>query len=411
MAEESRGTVPLPQRLRQRAVLGEDKGAAPLHYGWPADEQDALERGAGFTYMGPIGLVRVSGPDRLSWLTTLSSQVLTGLRPGDSTEGLFLDPQGRVTFQFGALDDGDSTWLLTELAFAAELTRFLDSMRFMLRVKVCDDSAAYRAVVTVNQAPEEATPIISWLGRHGGVAWVDPWPGTTPGGARYFMGDHPGTHARFRVYVCPAAEVDNFVGLLLRDSAAPNTTGAKGDGELVRAERPLQPVGTLALNAVRVAAWRPLRGSEVDARTLPAEVDWLRTAVHVDKGCYCGQESVARIINLGKPPRRLVFLQLDGSAENLPAPGASVELNGRQVGVVTSVARHWEMGPIALALVKRNLDPSAPLTIDGVDAAQEVIVPVEGRSDHAPADRPGAGLKRLPTEHRDLRTRGPGAGG
>ena len=112
---------------------------------------------------------------------------------------------------------------------------------------------------------------------------------------------------------------------------------------------------------------------------MPSELDWLRTAVHLGKGCYCGQESVARIVNLGKPPRRLVFLQLDGSGEALPEPGAAVEYGGRQVGIITSVARHWEMGPIALALVKRTTPVDAALTVateDGeVAAAQETIVP------------------------------------
>ena len=144
---------------------------------------------------------------------------------------------------------------------------------------------------------------------------------------------------------------------------------------------------------------------------MPSELDWLRTAVHLGKGCYCGQESVARIVNLGKPPRRLVFLQLDGSGEALPEPGAAVEYGGRQVGVITSVARHWEMGPIALALVKRNLDPTAAVMVGGVDAVQELIIPVEGRSDHSPAERPGTGLKKLDAGKRDIRTRGPGAGG
>ncbi len=170
----------------------------------------------------------------------------------------------------------------------------------------------------------------------------------------------------------------------------------------------MQLVGLLAANAERVAAWRPLPGSEVDERTLPAELDWLRTAVHLNKGCYSGQESVARIINLGRPPRRLTFLQLDGSGELLPEPGAVVELNGRQVGVLTSVANHFEMGPIGLALLKRNLDPAAQLQVGGVDALQELIVPVDGRSDHAPTARPGAGLKRLDPGKRDIRTRGPG---
>lgn len=364
----------------------------PLHFGWPADEQDTFERGEGFAYLGIIGVVTVSGPDRLSWLTTLSSQILTGLTPGDSKETLLLDPQGRVTFQMAAVDDGEQTWLLCEPQFAGELADFLKSMQFMLRVEVTDVSAGYRAVFTSAQELTAAQVMSEWVGSHGGVTWLDPWPGVEEGGARYFMGNHPGRDAQFRIYVVPAAQADPLIQF------------CEGEGGLA-------PVGLLAAEATRVAAWRPLRGTEVDDRTMPSEVDWLRSAVHLTKGCYCGQESVARIINLGKPPRRLVFLQLDGSVQTLPQPGAPVEFNGRQVGVVTSVARHWEMGPIALALVKRTLDPRAPLKVEGVDAQQEVIVTVEGKSDHSPQQRPGAGLRRLDPGKRDIRTRGPGAGG
>lgn len=382
--------------LAKKPVLAPDgaQEGLPLHFGWPADEQDTFERGEGFAYLGIVGVVTVSGPDRLSWLTTLSSQILTGLTPGDSKETLLLDPQGRVTFQMAVVDDGEKTWLLTENRFARELAEFLKSMQFMLRVEVTDVSADYRGVFTAAQDPTLAKAASDWVGEHGGVAWLDPWPGVEEGGARYFLGKHPGQNAQFRIYVVPSSQSDPFIRFL----------EGEGGGRLA-------PVGLLAAEATRVAAWRPLRGTEVDDRTMPSEVDWLRSAVHLTKGCYCGQESVARIINLGKPPRRLVFLQLDGSVQVLPEPGAPVELNGRQVGVITSVARHWEMGPIALALVKRTLDPEAPLKVEGVDAQQEVIVTVEGKSDHSPEQRPGAGLRRLDPGKRDIRTRGPGAGG
>ena len=394
----------LPGPLSSAGAIVADSGPSlglPLHYGWPADEQERFERGLGFAYLGEIGVVTVAGPDRLSWLTTLSSQILSDLRPGQSREVLLLDPQGRVTFQFGALDDGAKTWLLTERQFSEDLAQFLKSMQFMLRVEVEDESAGFRSVLTSSQSEEASLVAASAVADLGGRTWADPWPEVAPGGARYFTGEHPAEHVQFRVYVCPVGNVDSFVGLLL--SGAVSDEGATLP--------PLTPVGSLAAEATRVAAWRPLRSREVDERTMPSELDWLRTAVHLGKGCYCGQESVARIVNLGKPPRRLVFLQLDGSGEALPEPGAAVEYGGRQVGVITSVARHWEMGPIALALVKRNLDPTAAVMVGGVDAVQELIVPVEGRSDHSPAERPGAGLKKLDAGKRDIRTRGPGAGG
>jgi folate-binding protein YgfZ len=132
--------------------------------------------------------------------------------------------------------------------------------------------------------------------------------------------------------------------------------------------------GTWASEALRVAAWRPRLGFETDHRTIPHEVDWLRTAVHLQKGCYRGQETIARVHNLGRPPRRLVMLHLDGSVHQLPARGAEVKNGERTIGFVTTTARHHELGPIALALIKRSTPLDTELTVDGVAAAQEVIV-------------------------------------
>jgi folate-binding protein YgfZ len=122
-----------------------------------------------------------------------------------------------------------------------------------------------------------------------------------------------------------------------------------------------QPAGTWAYEALRVAARRPRLGLETDHRTIPAEVDWIDVAVHLEKGCYRGQETVARVHNLGRPPRRLVLMHLDGSAEELPVPGDALTLDERTVGFVGTVAQHFELGPIALGLVKRNVAEDAPL--------------------------------------------------
>ena len=130
---------------------------------------------------------------------------------------------------------------------------------------------------------------------------------------------------------------------------------------------------------MRIAAWRPRFGTEVDEKTIPHELDWLRSAVHLSKGCYRGQETVAKVHNLGHPPRRLVMLHLDGSDAVLPSEGDDVVLDDKTVGRVTSVGRHYELGPIALAVIKRNTDPEATLTVPVGDtivaAAQEIIVP------------------------------------
>jgi hypothetical protein len=130
-----------------------------------------------------------------------------------------------------------------------------------------------------------------------------------------------------------------------------------------------------AYEALRIAAHRPRLGLDTDHRTIPHEVDWIEPAVHLTKGCYRGQETVARVHNLGHPPRRLVFLHLDGSEDRLPSHGDPVTAGGTQVGFTGSAARHYELGPIALALVKRTVPVGEPLRAGGLPAAQEVIVP------------------------------------
>jgi folate-binding protein YgfZ len=129
--------------------------------------------------------------------------------------------------------------------------------------------------------------------------------------------------------------------------------------------------GLWAFEALRVAARRPRLGVDTDHRTIPNELSWLRSAVHLDKGCYRGQETVARVHNLGRPPRRLVLLHLDGVSEELPAPGTPVLAGTREVGRVGTAVRHHELGVVALALVKRSLAADAALTVGGSTAVAD----------------------------------------
>jgi folate-binding protein YgfZ len=303
----------------------------------------------------------VSGPDRISWLNTLSSQSLLGLPPGESRELLLLDPHGRVEHVAALVDDGERAWLITETSDAPALAAFLDRMRFMLRVEVHELAPEYAVLGTTAaglQRLRAAAPEA--------LLWSDPWPITGPGGATYGPPDgaHPGAEHRFVLAVVPRHDLVDVV--------------ARFEGSLA---------GALAWEALRVAAWRPRLAREVDERTIPHELDWLRTAVHLHKGCYRGQETVARVVNLGRPPRRLVLLHLDGSEHVLPEVGAAVLSGEREVGRVTSAVRHHELGPIALAVIKRSVPVDAPLTAGGVAAAQEVVVSAEGASTARPADR------------------------
>lgn len=333
---------PLLSRPGAVEASGADAGVA-AHYGEPLPEQRRLDAGEAVADLSQRGVVTVTGPDRLSWLNTLSSQLLLGLEPGTSTEALFLTLQGRVEFDCRVVDDGETTWLVVESFEAQPLAAWLDSMRFMLRVEVRDASAQWAVLGAGAQMPALADYLV----------WRDPWPGVAVGGYAYSAPDHPAAGRTWLEYLVPIEQLEGAVeGLPL--------------------------AGMMAVEALRIAAWRPRMGAETDDKTIPHELDLMRTAVHLDKGCYKGQETVARVHNLGRPPRRLVFLDLDGSMHTQPAVGSDVVLGEKTIGRVTSVALHYEAGPIALALIRRNTDPEATLAVrDGDEeypAAQETIV-------------------------------------
>ncbi|WP_150254014.1 CAF17-like 4Fe-4S cluster assembly/insertion protein YgfZ [Nocardiopsis deserti] len=306
-----------------------DSGVA-AHYGDPAHEGRAVERSSAWVDRSNRGVVRVTGPDRLGWLNDLTSQLTRGLAPGTATEALVLDTKGHLRHHLSLVDDGEATWIHTEPEGGAELAGFLDSMRFMLRVEVEDLSGSHAVLSVLGPGRAEAVEAAS-------------------------LGDVP--------VRATGDETDLFLPAERLVGAAEALTAAGA-----------RPAGMWAYEANRIAEHRVRAGLDTDERTIPHEVDWVGRAVHLEKGCYPGQETVARVHNLGRPPRRLVMLHLDGTAERLPQVGASVELDGRSVGRVGTSARHHELGPIALGVVKRAAPTDADLVVDGIAAGQEVVV-------------------------------------
>jgi len=336
------------------------------HLGNPLAEQRRLAAGTALAPRADRAVIAVPGEDRLTWLDSLSSQALARLQPGVGTELLILDPQGHVEHAASVLDDGETTWLIADRADVEGLYDWLRKMRFRLRVdpRIADEFAVIGgtagALAGVAPASPAGLPLV----------WTDPWPDVSPGGWAYAPVDpHPGV------------DRDWSEAIVTRDEEARIAdAAARGD---------LQLAGLAAVDALRVAAWRPRWSADVDERALPHELDWLRTAVHLDKGCYRGQETIAKVHNLGHPPRRLVALQLDGSGSVLPGHGAAVRVGDDEVGAVTSAALHYEEGPIALAIVRRSTPIDAALTVDTADgpvaAAQEVVVPPDaGRTANVP---------------------------
>ena len=321
------GAVPAP---------GPDTGVA-LHYGDPVHEQRALARAAGWVDRSNRGIVAVPGADRLSWLHSITSQHLSALADGRGTEGLVLSPHGHVEQHFAVAETGGTTWLDTEPDAVGPLLAYLGSMRFLLRVEP-RDATAELAVLTV--LGPRAAEVLTAAGLPVPAALWDVV--ALPGGG--FVRARP----------------DETDVVVPRDGLR-----AVAD-RLTRAGA--MPAGLWAYDALRVERRRPRAGFETDHRTIPHEVGWIGTAVHLDKGCYRGQETVARVQNLGKPPRRLVLLHLSGERDVLPAPGTPVQLDGRTIGFLGTAVQHHELGPIALAVVKRTV-PDDALLLTGENTA------------------------------------------
>ncbi len=302
------------------AANGVDAAVA-AHYGSFNTEQRALAAGEGFVDLSHRDVLRVTGPDRLTWLHSLTTQHLTDLPPGVATGALVLSPQGHVEHAFYGSDDGEAFTAHTEPGAAAALVEWLDRMRFMMRVEVAE--------VTAELA-------VAWRPSRQGVGDAD-----EPVGA--YAGYELVPRERLAAYA---------------EAAGP-------------------AAGLWAFEALRIARGEPRVGLDTDARTIPNEAGFIGPAVHLDKGCYRGQETVARVHTLGRPPRRLTLLHLDGSENRLPDLGAELRHGEKVVGFVGSSARHFELGPIALAMVKRNVPVDAVLDVDGMPAAQEVVVDPE----------------------------------
>jgi folate-binding protein YgfZ len=336
-------TRPLSPLLSRPGAVVVEGGAIAAHYGDPLREQRLLAEGAGLVDRSDRDVVEIPGADRLSWLHSITSQHLDRLADGAGSEALVLSPNGHVEHHLAVADLGGTTWADVEPGTGAALLTFLERMRFMLRVEPAMVTDRWAVLSVVGPKTTEVL----------GAAQL-PVPeaeyAVIPLGSGFARRMPPiGDGAPVVDLVVPRAELDAVAARL----------EAAGAGL----------AGFAAYEALRVEARRPRAGVDTDHRTIPNELPWLQTAVHLDKGCYRGQETVARVHNLGRPPRRLVLLHLDGVSEVLAQPGTPVLAGTREVGRVGSVVRHYELGVIALALVKQSVQPDTVLTVAGSTAA------------------------------------------
>ncbi len=270
------------------------------HYGDPFQEQRLLLTSQGRVDMSHKGVLQVTGPDRLVYLNSLTTQLLLDMVPGQSALTLNLNPQGFVLHELHVIEDGENTWIITEPGTTNELLTYLTKMKFLMKVDVQDVSEFWGVVFENSKSQHEKF-----------LTWLNPFP------------------AGGREILIPRSQVRDYVGE--------------------------SPVGMWAHAAWRVEHLIPRLGFETDHRTIPNEVGWLETAIHLDKGCYRGQETISKVSRMGKPPRRIALVHFDGSVDELPQHATEVYLEGKIVGFVGTSVQHYQLGPIASVVVKRTI--------------------------------------------------------
>lgn len=342
---------------------GHAEQGVPWHWGDPFAEQRTATRGVAVVDRTHREILRVTGPERLSWLHLVISQHVTELAGG--TEALVLDSQGHIDTHMVLAHAGEAVFLDTDPGARATsalpkggpqtLREYLEAMKFWSQVEIGDVTGEL-AVLTL--LGPEADRVLSTMDIElggepysvavfdGGFARRMPWPGRDSIDLVIPREEHTGWWRR------------------ITDAGA-------------------RPAGSWAFDALRVESLRPRLGVDTDGRTIPHEVNWIGSAAHVAKGCYRGQETVSKVFNVGRPPRRMVLLHLDGSPEIYPETGDSVRLGERVVGRVGSVAQHHELGPVALALIKRSTPVDAELLAGDEDRVVQAAVdpdsvPAEG---------------------------------
>ena len=300
-----------------------DATGVAWHYGDPLKEQRRATEETVVVDRSNRGIIAVSGPDASAFLNNLLSQKLDDAPDGFGAAALDLNAQGRILHHAGvAVADG--VFYLDVPSYQTESLRdFLQKMVFWSDVQIDTPDLALLTLL----GPSAAT--------------VD--------GAVF------------------TRQIPNFGGVHRTDIAV--------ERERIDDTASAFPLaGLMTFTAFRVAAGEPEQRADLDERSIPHEAPYLINrgdylgAVHLEKGCYRGQETVARVENLGRSPRLLVKLQLDGSAPEEPATGAEITAGGRNVGRLGTVVHDADEGPVALALVKRSA-LEAPLEIGGTAAS------------------------------------------
>ena len=295
----------------------------------------ALREEAGFLERSGRRMLLVKGPDALEYLQGQLTNDVEALEPGDGCYAALLDRKGHMQGDMRVLRlHEEDVWLDTEPEAADQVLRHLQMYRVAREVEIEDASEAWAIVSVIGPAAAE----------------VAGTPAPSPEHAqRYFQ--------REGIEILAVA-TDLGLDLIARAdqaSALRHTLSASG----------AVTVSEQAAEIVRVESGRPRFGKEMTERTIPQEAGINDRAVSFTKGCYIGQETVARLHYKGKPNRQLRGLQLSAPARD----GDPVALGEKELGQVGTAVVSPAHGPIALAILRREAEPGAIVQVgDGIEA-------------------------------------------
>jgi folate-binding protein YgfZ len=300
-----------------------------------AEQAAAVRRSAGWFRLRERALIEVSGGDRVRWLNGMLSNDVAQLVPGAARSGcyaLLLTPKGRIVADLHVLQRGDVFWLELEAEAAARVRERLEKYIITDDVALADRSSDFaRFGIEGPRAAEVVAPLLDGAPPPAPEAWLDAALGEVSVALAAF-GWSGG--CGYQLFVPAHAAAAAAAAL---DAAVCACGGIEADAQ--------------ALETLRIEAGIPRLGAELDEDVLPAEAHLNERAVSLAKGCYTGQEIVARLDARGQVQHLLVGLRFADDA--LPAPGAGVEADGRRVGEVTSACHSAEAGAIGLGYVRR----------------------------------------------------------
>jgi folate-binding protein YgfZ len=331
----------------------------PERFSEVTQECRAVREGAGVIDRSDRAWLEATGDDAVRFVHGMVSNQVKELAPGDGRYALLLDAHGHILADLYALRLVEGLLLETHWSLKERVRETLEKFIIADDVELFDRSDRLTALSVEGPAAGKLL--------------------TVAGAARLPTGE--GNHSETQLADAPLRIVrvsetgEDGYRLVFAVEHAPNVWEALAGQRDAAA---WQPVGHAALNVLRVEAGIPRYGVDVDERTLPPEAGLEARAISYNKGCYVGQETVERIRSRGHVNRRLVGLQLPG--DSLPAPGAKLSADGKEVGWITSAVESPSLGCIALGYVRREyLASGTKLALEGNQQAKVAELPFRRR--------------------------------